>query len=297
MATAIELVESRRGTVGEENPTVELIYMAYGTEDEAVIRALVDNTLPARQTIVHTRPGLGFAPIVLRTVFQQYDLDPIGGGVWMARAMYGRRSPRRIGDHTYNFDTGGGQQHITQSIRTVEKTAINSSGDPIEAPDYFGAINVDKNSVKGVSIGQSVYKWSETWYWNRDDITADYRRTLKALSWTVNNEPFREFDAGEVLFRGTSGIKNVNEDYVELTYHFEQSDNSDTSYAGNLQVPGKKGWEYLWFRYEDYVDPLSGRPTMVKRPVAAYVEQVYDVAGEDITETFFDLGIGTEPLD
>ena len=36
----------------------------------------------------------------------------------------------------------------------------------------------------------------------------------------------------------------------------------------------KKGWEYLWVRYEDAEDAAAN--ALVKKPTAAYVEKVYE---------------------
>ena len=47
----------------------------------------------------------------------------------------------------------------------------------------------------------------------------------------------------------------------------------------------KKGWEYLWVRYADVEDDAA--KVLVKRPIGAYVEQVYDYA------SFLALGIGS----
>ena len=54
---------------------------------------------------------------------------------------------------------------------------------------------------------------------------------------------------------------------------------------GDITVPAKGGWEYLWVLYEDQEDATAKR--IVKRPIAAYVEQVRE------SGNFSLLGIGT----
>ena len=49
-------------------------------------------------------------------------------------------------------------------------------------------------------------------------------------------------------------------------------------------MPQKKGWQYLWVRHEDTEDAAAKR--IVKRPVAAYVEKLYEDGD------FAGLGIG-----
>ena len=54
--------------------------------------------------------------------------------------------------------------------------------------------------------------------------------------------------------------------------------------VGPITGISKKGWEYLWVRYAEVEDESA--QVLVKRPVAAYVEKVYDSAN------FAALGIG-----
>jgi hypothetical protein len=46
----------------------------------------------------------------------------------------------------------------------------------------------------------------------------------------------------------------------------------------------KRGWEYLWVRYEYSVDATA--KALVKNPLAVYIEKVYE------EDNFADLGIG-----
>ena len=45
-------------------------------------------------------------------------------------------------------------------------------------------------------------------------------------------------------------------------------------HVGDIVVASKKGWEYLWVRYEDAEDDAAN--VLVKKPTAAYVEKVYE---------------------
>ena len=55
--------------------------------------------------------------------------------------------------------------------------------------------------------------------------------------------------------------------------------------VGDITGIDKKGWEYMWVRYADAEDTTA--KAIVKKPVAVYVEKVYDAGN------FADLGIGT----
>ena len=63
------------------------------------------------------------------------------------------------------------------------------------------------------------------------------------------------------------------------------SPNRTNIVIGEITVASKKGWEYLWVRYADAEDAAA--KAIVKVPVAAYVEKVYEEGD------FAALGIGT----
>ena len=93
-------------------------------------------------------------------------------------------------------------------------------------------------------------------------------------------------DAGEVLFLGASGTKRSRKATApwEITYRFAVSPNKAGFRVGDIQVNRKRGWDYLWVRYADKV--AEGGRNVVKKPVAAYVEQVYPEGD------FGNLGLG-----
>lgn len=87
----------------------------------------------------------------------------------------------------------------------------------------------------------------------------------------MNNAPFKGFAPGEVLFMGASGSQRGQDDW-EITFRFAASPNAVGLTVGDIVGIDKKGWEYLWVRYADAED----ENTLVKQPIAAYVEKVYE---------------------
>jgi hypothetical protein len=252
MAIIIEKFESREATVGIESPSVDLQFMVLGTEDDAAVRALVEATVPAFYA------GL---------VFQSYHIAHQGGGVWEASARYGKKEPKEPGESSFSFDTGGGTQHITQSLQTVNSYALPSE-DP---PDFKGAIGVNTDSVEGTDITIPVYNFTETHYIPVPLVTGAYKAILFHMTGRVNAAPFKGFAPGEVLFMGASGSQRGQEDW-EVTFRFAASPNAVNLKVGDITGIEKKGWEYLWVRYADAED----ENTLVKQPIAAYVEKVYE---------------------
>ena len=126
-----EKFDSREATVGVESPSVDLLYVVQGTDDDLTVKATVEAVIPA---IYHGLP------------FQDYHIAPQGTGVWDVSVRYGKKEPKEPGESSFSFDTGGGTTHITQSLQTINKYA------PVGkvAPDFKGAIGVTHDSVEGI---------------------------------------------------------------------------------------------------------------------------------------------------
>ena len=263
MAVTInEKFDSRPATSGIESPSVDLLYVVQGTDDDSVVKSTVDATIPA---------------IYQGLVFQSYTIDPLGGGVWEVSVRYGKKEPKETGDSSFSFDTGGGTQHITQSLSTVSSHAPPGK----TTPDFKGAIGVSDDRVNGADITVPVYQFAETHYIAVASVTQAYKATLFSLTGKVNNGTFRGFSAGEVLFLGASGSQRGKDDW-EITFRLAASPNVTGLTVGDITGIDKKGWEYLWVRYADTVD----QNVLVKQPIAAYVEKVYELGA------FSGLGIG-----
>ena len=277
--TVEEKYDSRQSTTGD-NAQVTLTYIASGSDDDLAIKSAVENFAP------ETYDGLPM---------QSVQIEPISEEYWDASVRYAdSSSPSSTSggtpdpgsnEYTYSFDTMGGTQHITQSLDTVSSYADSSIP---SAPDFHGAIGVSNTNgnaeVQGVDVTVPIYNFSETHYLTVEQVTPEYKGTLFQLTGKVNNATFRGLAAGECLFLGASGTLHGTEftdgtsgggDW-EITYRFAASPNKTGITIGSISGIAKKGWEYLWVRYADVED--MNAMAMVKRPVAAYVEQVYESA-------------------
>ena len=277
--TVAEKYDSRQSTTGS-NAQVTLTYIASGSDDDLAIKSAVENFAP------ETYDGLPR---------QSVQIEPISEEYWDASVRYAdSSSPSSTSggtpdpgsnEYTYSFDTMGGTQHITQSLDTVSSYADSSIP---SAPDFHGAIGVSNTNgnaeVQGVDVTVPIYNFSETHYLTVEQVTPEYKGTLFQLTGKVNNATFRGLAAGECLFLGASGTLHGTEftdgtsgggDW-EITYRFAASPNKTGITIGSISGIAKKGWEYLWVRYADVED--MNAMAMVKRPVAAYVEQVYESA-------------------
>lgn len=267
--TIAEKLESRRVTDGP-NPSAELRYVVQGIDgDETMARAYAYAASPTAYDLYGDT--LTLLPRIEATADEPLSNDlievTVRYGVW----------PQEY-ESTFSFETGGGSQHITQSLETIGSYAAEGT-----APDFAGAIGVTRDSVEGVDINAPIYQFSETHYLPDGIVTGGYKATLFGLTGKVNNGVWRGFEAGEVLFCGVSGTRRGYAPW-ELTFRFATSPNKTGIAVGTIEGIAKKGWEYMWVRYQETEDEVAD--AVVKQPLAVYVERVYD-AGD-----FTDLGIG-----
>jgi hypothetical protein len=195
--------------------------------------------------------------------------DPQETLTWEGSVRYGARTLSEEELSAYSFDTGGGTQHITQSLET--RGAYAASG--VTAPDFRGAIGVKEDAVEGVDVAAPVYHFTETHFKPDDEVTLAYRGALFRLTGRTNDAAFKGLDAGECLFLGASGSKRGDGDW-EIQFRFAALPNKTDLAVGDITGIAKKGWDYLWVRYEDAEDAAAR--ALVKKPVAAYVEKVYE---------------------
>lgn len=209
--------------------------------------------------------------------------ERIGQEVFKVLAVY-EPMPYESGDlqePSFQFDTGGGTKHITQSLVTIGKF-------PATAPDFGGAIEVDnEGNVNGVDVSMPVMNFSETHFFSPGRVSTGYKKRIAELTGKVNAGNFKGYAAGEVLFLGASGSRRGKRasDYWEISFKFAVSPNVTNLKVGSLTITSKRGWDYLWVRYID--DVSADRKALIKKPVAGYVEKVYEQAN------FGALGIGS----
>jgi hypothetical protein len=252
-----------------ENATVELLYRVLGTSDE------VDAVIAVR---AHA-PSV-FEDLVRKSV----EVEALGVDSWKSRVIFGKfdRTPKETGESDFSFNTSGGRARVTQSLDT-----IGSFAPPGGTPqDFKGAIGVTGESVQGVDVVVPVFEFSETHYLSDTVVTLPYRVRLAQLTGRTNNVGFRGYLDEEVLFLGAAGSRRGNDDNADWQIDFKfavQSSENDIT-IGDIEIPTRKGWHYLWVRYEDDEDVTA--VDLIKVPASAYVERIYKV------DDFADLGIG-----
>src|SRR4029077_1410940 len=103
-ATAtVEIVGSRKTDVSVDDPRMEVLFMAMGTDNDLLIRAQVEAALSPVITIYSAFFG------ARNMIIQSYSVEHRGNGVWDGVAHYGRQKPRKTGDVVFTFDSTGGK--------------------------------------------------------------------------------------------------------------------------------------------------------------------------------------------
>jgi hypothetical protein len=266
-ATLHELFAGRTETMGAK-PKAEIAYVVLGAVDEAEVRAIAQAQIPLAYL------GIPRSSITLD--------ERLNATTWKVRASFeiAEGSSSEAPQPVFNFDTGGGTQHITQSLQTVGRYG------PQASTALGGAIGFDGQNVAGVDITVPVYQFSEAHVFSPVFVTPAYPIALMSLTGAVNNAPFRGFAAGEVLFLGASGSRRGQgiDDPWEITFKFAASPNRTGMTVGSITGIQKRGWDYLWVQYGEDVDAAA--KTLIKKPIAVYIEQVYPFGN------FGALGIG-----
>lgn len=254
--TVIEVTpESRTGEVARDGRESrhELVYIASGTGIVDLALDAVDDVAPP------TSQGL---------VKRRLAYEALSNNAYKVRVAYDSARRLLVNEYEYEFDIGTQSQNLTQSKGTTYYK-VPSMGN---VPFFGNAINVQDGRVNGVDVLLPTFSWSETFILPANVVTDAYKNTVYNLVGTKNASTFRLKAAGEVLFVGCRG-RLRNEDEFSLQFSFVASPN-----VANLNVNGmfitKKGHDFVWFLYADQQD--AGSQSVVKRPVFAYVEKVYE---------------------
>lgn len=258
MAVVEELFQGRTETVAAKS-SAEIPYVVRQAADEAAVKAAA----------LASTPDI-YAGMLRKSIEIS---ERVNQDTWKITVRYEKAEQEEQEEEpepAYSFDTGGGTQHITQSIQTVGKYG------PKASELLGGAIGFDGEHVQGVDITIPVFNFSETHFLPNSVVNTSYKANIFNMTGKVNSGGFRGFAAGEVLFLGASGSRRGEEDW-EISFRFAALPNRDGIQVGDIGGISKKGWEYMWVQYADEVD--DAKKQIVKKPVAVYVEKVYPSTG------------------
>lgn len=250
-----ERPNSRKTT--DSPPTFEFIYRASGTgtNDQVFVHAFAIGATPA---VV----ALATGAIVYRKDIQ---IQSEGFDVWTVTVPYAEKGEKPpTGQWTFDFDTTGGSFHIKASKSTVASYGTSP-------PDYKQLIGVNGDDVEGADIVIPALKINVTYSHPLGVVTIALAKTLARLTGKVNSQTFLTFDAGEVLYLGSTGSDGTEKE-ATVGYQFACEENLQNQIVGAISGIQKDGWDLAWIKWKDAED--GGKP--VKQPEFVYVERVHD---------------------
>jgi hypothetical protein len=166
------------------------------------------------------------------------------GGEWRIRVKYVAPPASKI-----QYDSTGGTQHVTEADETVSRIGPDAS------TEIGNAIGFDGENVTGVDKIVPQFTWTETHYLTDEELNVP---AYYQLTGRVNAAPFKGYAAGEVLFYGITGQK-TEDGFWEFSFKFGYQPNSAALEVGDLVVPAKDGWDYLWIYYAKTVSRIYKR--------------------------------------
>jgi len=272
----IELVGSTSKLTANNEAEIDRQYAITGvTSSEAAVIALRDYLLLT----------VGNPPSIGSLVLDQITDAEQGQDVYYATAMwrtFARKSRPAEGESQFNIEIGLEPIRVNSAIGGVR--AYKSDDVEEWVPEKINDQG-NGNDVEGVDIFEPVYEESETHWFATEDLTPEYRDIISQIVGHVNDEPFKGWQAGEVLMRGISGSRRGATD-TELTFRWSVRRNQTDFELGDVTGIEKKGWEYLWPRY-------STKRQFDNAPSKDIITHVA-VATVFPTADFSGLGIGTE---
>lgn len=182
------------------------------------------------------------------------------------------------------LDVAPAEPGTTGGIWSLELAPENVLG---TAPDMQGAIGVTIDSVQGCDI--LVPKMEFSLSRQRLFVDFPYIRTLRNLVGKTNNAEFYGFPPYTLLYLGcepTSALGTLDDGskftFWNLCHSFAQEETKVNIGVGKITIPRKRGFEYVWARYNPVIS--GAQPQLAMHPTAVYVERVYDAGNFELIE-------------
>ena len=165
---------------------------------------------------------------------------------------------------------------------------------PTPCPAQDGIIGrLPDGSIQGVDIVVPKFEFSRTIIFN--NITQGSLKNFRYIVGKVNLKTFMGFPPRELLLLGVSGqykagatLNGVGSWTCTFKFGAQASDYNRTVGTAPYPVIGpfnRIGWQYIWFYYQDMLDP-GGSGKTIRCAIAANIEDVY------IATDFAKLGFG-----
>lgn len=219
---------------------------------------------------------------------ESIDIKEHGGGCWDAVAHYSK-NPNSM---EISFDMGSGNTIKAKISKETTASYDCVNGQPgsigLYYPDFKRGIAFNGKDFDGFDVEQAKFEITISKKLKYSTLDPDYLKTVYGMLQTCNDDDFSfvwkgqnfDFSVGTLRLRGIR-MKQDSDDNMDLQYVFLYAKNTveeDNFTVGDSEPIVKYGHEILWIFYQNSIATASsvGASWTSKKPVAAYVERVYD---------------------
>lgn len=179
-----------------------------------------------------------------------------------------------IGGEVWEWDIAGQQQHITSVPSASYQIHYPDTSDEAGTVIGFNGENVEGTDVFRTSTSLRVVK---TW----PVIDMYDRNLLTAISCTVNQYDWFDYEAGEVLFLG-SKIRQQTDDTIKIEYNFLVNKIKapvEVELLNGDSIPvAPLPWDYVWYRSTEKIvtDGVTGKKKKKRGIKSIHISRVYE---------------------
>lgn len=238
--------------------TYTIYYIVSGSEDEnAIIEAVkTDEAVPEEYNGV---------PRQTITISDRLTVDD-----WKVEVNYSR------GDNNSSFGDDDDEPTFEFDISTTIKKIVFPVAHKGTYPSTASIPKAGINDGEGVDIIMPCHRFSETHIMSNTQCSSyTYRRTVAMLTGTINNNAFRNYPKGHVLFLGASGSRVGDEDW-QITFKFAAAFPEENITIGDISGIRKDPWDVIWCQYTE--NESEDKSEIIRKVKAVHVDQVYKFA-------------------
>ena len=205
--------------------------------------------LEAIQAVANAAPSIADGLLITGVSVREEVQDG-----YRCTADYGLWAPRPpstmvAGESQFNFEIATQPQRIVVPLQAQTVYPRSGESAPADASKWLIGQQADGSAPEGAEVLEPVANFSETHWISAATITALYQRTVLKIIGRVNQFAFRGWSAQEVLCTGVSGSQRGASDW-EVSFRFGVREHQTNLTVAGISVPLKKGWQFLWPRYE-----------------------------------------------
>src|SRR5690606_7613180 len=175
-----------------------------------------------------------------------------------------------------SFDTSGGTVRIKAGIAHV--ASYTSGGAVAGGNPHGGLIGVTSGGdAEGTDIIIPALRLSYTVTMAAGSVTESFAKQMARMTGRVNNDSFRTFSPGELLFLGASGEGSGSAE-SDIAFQFAASENADNLTIGEIAGIVKAGHDHAWIEYADAAVEFDGETVPGQEAKAVHIERIYHQA-------------------